>query len=264
MLRGFLALALGLVGSIVGVPAEAQLGRQMVELVDGPDGLPRRVLFLLPNRPSGAVLLLPGGNGVVGIGIAGFITYDDNFLVRTRDLWRSENLAVALPDVAANVSMLGHRSGPDFAEIQAGILARLRALAGPVPLFVVGTSQGAVGAMNLAGSLPPGLIAGLVLTSPVTRISGTGETVFDAHPEKITVPTLIVNHEADTCRLAPPGDASKIATAMIDAPRKTILGIAAASPLRDAPCSSFGPHGFLNIEGSTVRRITAWMRDVAH
>lgn len=263
-MRSVLALILGLLGCSFVPVAHAQLSRQLVELVDGPDGLPRRVLFLLPNRPTGAVLLMPGGNGVVGIGVAGFITYDDNFLVRTRDLWRSENLAVALPDVAASVSLLGHRSGPEFAEIQAGILARLRTLAGPVPLFVIGTSQGAVGAMNLAGSLPPGLIAGLVVTSAVTRISGTGETVFDAHPEKITVPTLIVNHEADTCRLAPPGDAARIVAAMTNTQRKTILGITAPSPLRDAPCSSFGPHGYLNIEGSTVRRITAWMREIAH
>ena len=244
-------------------PAQAQPGRQLVELVDGPDGVARRVLFLLPNRPSGAVLLFPGGNGVVGIGVAGFITHDDNFLVRSRDLWRSENLAVALPDVAANASLSGRRSTPEFAEIQAGILARLRTLAGPVPIFLIGTSLGSVGAANLAASLPPGRIAGLVLTSTVTRNNGNGETVFDAALGKVTVPTLIVNQVADTCRIAPPGDATKIVAALDAAPRKIVLAISAHSPLRDGPCTPFGPHGFLNIEGSTVRRITAWMREIA-
>ncbi len=246
----------------IALPAHAQLGRQLVELVDGPDGVARRVLFLLPNRPSGAVLLFPGGNGVVGIGVAGFITYDDNFLVRSRDLWRSENLAVALPDVAANVSLTGRRGTPEFAEIQAGILARLRALAGPVPIFLVGTSLGSVGAANLAASLPPGRIAGLVLTSTVTRNNGNGETIFDAALGKITVPTLIVNQEGDGCRIAPPADAPKIAAALDAAPRKDLLLLNTKSPLRDGPCTPFGPHGFLNTEGSTVRRITSWIREV--
>jgi hypothetical protein len=261
--RGAIILVLGLIGVFVGVRAQAQLGRQVVELVDGPDGMARRVLFLLPNRPTAAVLLFPGGNGVVGLGVAGFITYDDNFLVRTRDLWRSENLAVALPDVAANVSLVGHRATPEFAEIQAGILARLRALAGPVPIFLVGTSLGSVGAANLAASLPQGRIAGLVLTSTVTRNNGNGETIFDVALGKVTVPTLIVNQDADTCRIAPPADAGKIVAALVAAPRKDLLAISARSPLRDGPCTPYGPHGFLNIEGSTVRRITAWMRESA-
>lgn len=263
MLGRFLALALGLICAFAGLAAQAQLGRQVVELVDGPDGVGRRVLFLLPNRPTGAVLLFPGGNGVVGIGVAGFITHDDNFLVRTRDLWRSENLAVALPDVAANVSLFGRRGTREFAEIQAGILARLRALAGPVPIFLIGTSLGSVGAANLAASLPRGRIAGLVLTSTVTRNNGNGETVFDAALGKIVVPTLIVNQDADTCRIAPPGDAGKIVAALEAALRKDVLAISARSPLRDGPCTPFGPHGYLNIEGSTVRRITAWMREIA-
>lgn len=257
------AIVLGFLGAWLTLPANAQLSRQVVELINGPDGIPRRVLFLLPNRPVGAVLLFPGGNGVVGIGVAGFINRDDNFLVRSRDLWRSETYAVALPDVAANVSLVGHRSEAEFADIQAGILARLRVLAGAVPIFLVGTSQGSIGAMNLAARLPPGRIAGLVLTSTVTRASGAGETVFDAHPEQVLVPTLIVNHDADTCRTAPPGDAAKIVAALTGAPRKDILAISAQSPLRAGPCSPFGPHGFLNIEGSTVRRITAWMRQIA-
>ncbi|MBC7636969.1 MAG: alpha/beta hydrolase [Acetobacteraceae bacterium] len=262
-MRKVAAIVLGVLGVWLTPPANAQLSRQVVELVDGPDGIPRRVLFLLPNRPVGAVLLFPGGSGVVGIGVAGFINRDDNFLIRSRELWRSETYAVALPDVAANVSLLGHRSEAEFADIQAGILARLRVLAGAVPIFLVGTSQGSIGAMNLAARLPPGRIAGLVLTSTVTRASGAGETVFDAHPEQVLVPTLIVNHDADTCRIAPPGDAAKIVAALTGAPRKDILAISAQSPLRDGPCSPFGPHGFLNIEGSTVRRITAWMRQIS-
>ena len=248
----------------LGASAQAQVGRQLVETVEGPDGQPRRVLFLLPPDPVAAVLLFPGGDGVVGIGATGFVRYEDNFLVRSRDLWRSENLAVALPDTAGGVSLLGHRSSADFVDMAAGILARLRVLSGKVPIFLVGTSQGSTGAANLAASLPSGRIAGLILTSPVTQKNAGGETIYDGHPDRVAVPSLIVVHAADTCRLAPPGEAAKIAATLVQAPRHDILRIDAPSPLRGPACGPFAPHGYLNAEGTTVRQITAWMRDVVH
>ena len=220
------ALLVGL-GSV-----QAQIvGRQLVETIEGPDGKSRRVIFLLPPEPMGAVLLFPGGDGVVGIGSAGFVRYEENFLVRTRALWRSENLAVALADSPAGVSLLGHRSGPEFADAAASILARLRVLTANVPIFLVGTSQGTTGAVNLAASLPPGRIAGLVMTSSITQPNSGGETIYDAHPDRVGVPTLVVVHAADTCRLSPPAEAPKIVAALKMAPRRDTLSITAKSPL---------------------------------
>ncbi len=255
-------LRLALIALLIGLgSAQAQMvGRQLVENVEGPDGQSRRVIFLLPPEPVGAVLLFPGGDGVVGIGRAGFVRYEENFLVRTRALWRSENLAVALPDSPGGVSLLGHRSSPDFADAAASILARLRVLTGTVPIFLVGTSQGSTGAVNLAASLPPGRIAGLVLTSSITQPNSGGETVYDAHPDRVTVPTLVVTHAADTCRLSPPAAVPKIFAALKRAPRRDGLSITAHSPVREAACGAFAPHGYLDAEGTTVRQITAWMR----
>ena len=255
-----------LIGLTAPIPAPAQaqgVGRQLVETIDGPDGQPRRVIFLLPPEPTAAVLLFPGGDGVVGIGTTGFVRYEDNFLVRTRALWRSENLAVALPDTPAGTSLLGRRGSADFADAAAAILARLRALTGSVPIFLVGTSQGSTGAANLAAALPPGRIAGLVLNSPVSQRNAGGETVYDGHPEQVAVPSLIVVHAADTCRLSPPGEAAKLAATLAQAARHDILRIEAPSPLRGPACGPFAPHGYLNAEGTTVRQITAWMRRIS-
>ena len=256
VLAGFFSLLLAL-------PAQAQVGRKLVELVEGPDGLPRRVIFLLPPEPTAAVLLFPGADGVIGIGTAGFVRNDDTFLVRTRDLWRSENLAVALFDTPAGVSLLGKRGGVAFAEVAASILDRLAALAPGVPLFLVGNSQGSTGAASLAANLPPGRIAGLIVTSPISVRNAAGETVFDARPDRVGAPVLVVTHASDTCRLSLPSEAEKIAAAFKAAPRRDVLRIEAKSPLRDAPCGPYGPHGFLDAEGTTVRQITAWMRSAA-
>src|SRR5260370_433017 len=55
--------------------------------------------------------------------------------------------------------------------------------------WLVGTSQGSTAAANGAAHLG-GKIAGLVLTSSVTRPNRSGETVFDSEPGLIPQPAL--------------------------------------------------------------------------
>jgi hypothetical protein len=69
--------------------------------------------------------------------------------------------------------------------------------------------------MNGAAHARPGLIAGLVLTESVSvpgRLST--ETVFDADPQGVRSPVLVVANHDDACEVAPPEMASRIAASL--------------------------------------------------
>ncbi len=131
--------------------------------------------------------MLPGGAGELGLRRDGDIRHDDNFVVRTRSLWVAQNYAVLIPDTIDRENLRGLRSSADYAAVVAALvqLARTKAT---VPVFLLGTSQGSIAAMNGAAHAPPDTIAGVILTESVSRLGHSGETIFDADPQDVGVP----------------------------------------------------------------------------
>ncbi|HEX3992277.1 MAG TPA: hypothetical protein VHX39_13985, partial [Acetobacteraceae bacterium] len=78
------------------------------------DGKPQNVLFVAPaTRPVAAVVMFPGGDGVIGIDPSGSIARTGNFLIRTRDKWLARGLLFVAVDAAAGRSgTIGDRVGP--------------------------------------------------------------------------------------------------------------------------------------------------------
>ena len=219
-----------------------------------------RVLFAGPANPRAILILFPGGDGVVDIGNGAAIGRErGNFLVRTLPLWTAQGFAVAILDAPQHQSLLGRRHTPAYAAAidRAIDFARSRANA---PIWLVGTSQGSTAAANGAARLG-GKVAGVVLTSAVTRTprNGPGETVFDANPEAIAVPALVVANLGDTCGITPPADANALAARLSRSPRKEVI-LVQSSDIRSDPCQAMSPHGFLGIEPMVVQRIAAWLR----
>ena len=106
-------------------------------------------------------------------------------MVRTRDLWTALGFAVLIPDAVDGDNLRGRRSSESYADLVAKLVAFAhRQVDGPV--FLLGTSQGSIAAMNGAAHLRDGQIAGLVLTESVSRLGGSHETVFSAHPDRIS------------------------------------------------------------------------------
>jgi pimeloyl-ACP methyl ester carboxylesterase len=124
-------------------------------------------------------------------------------------------------------------------------------------VFLLGTSQGSIAAMNGAAHLPAGQIAGLVLTESVSRLGASHETVFDADPQDIRVPALVVANHDDRCTVAPPQDAPKIASAMTNAQAR-VLYVSGGVDRSQQPCGSLTPHGYYGIEPQVVGAIAAW------
>jgi len=232
-----------------------------VEDVPLADGAVQRVLVLRPETASGAIVMLPGGAGEIGISSAGNIMHGDNFTVRTKSLWAERGYVVLIPDAIEHHSLRGLRHTPFYA----GVVAQLVALAhretnGPV--FLVGTSQGSIAAMNGAAHAEQ-MINGVVLTESVSRLGGSEETVFDAEPGAVKVPALVVANQKDECPVSPPEDAERIASAMKASPSVRVLHVDGGEA-GEKDCGSLSPHGYYGMEAEVVSAIADWMRSVEH
>lgn len=217
----------------------------------------QRVLYARPASAHATIVMLPGGTGDVGIEADGDLAHDKNFVVRTRNMWVARGYAVIVPDAQNGQNLRGRRSSPGYAQVIEDLVNFAHAEV-PGPVFLLGTSQGSVAAMNGAAHLAKGKVAGVVLTESVSRPSKSGETVFDASPESVTVPALIVANRDSDCRVAPASDAPRIAAAMKRAPEAKVVYVEGGTT-RSSDCGSQSPHGYFGIESTVVDAIAAWL-----
>jgi hypothetical protein len=223
----------------------------------------QRVLYIQPSNPAAALIMFPGGDGIIKLGPDGTPAAGGNFLVRTRDDWVAQGMAVAIPDVPDNQrTLFNHRTTADYADDIGKIIAYVRTQT-KAPIWLVGTSQGTNAAVGAASRLTHGEIAGVVLTSTLTRQGGKPnlkETVYDAKLAAINVPVLIFSHTGDKCELTPPGDGASLKAALKSSPKVEVAtasgGLAPISP----PCEAKAEHGFYGIEPAVVAQIAGWIK----
>ncbi|MCA1458674.1 alpha/beta hydrolase [Bradyrhizobium sp. BRP22] len=219
----------------------------------------QRVLYLRPEHPWATIIMLPGGAGDLGIARDGAIRHPDNFVVRSRTLWTDKGIAVVIADTIDHANLRGERSSARYAEIVDDLIG-FASEQSRAPVFLLGTSQGSIAAMNGAAHAKSGALAGVVLTESVSRIGGSHETVFDAQPEAVRIPALIVANRDDRCTVAPPGDARRIAAAMTGSPNVKVLMVAGGIVATKRPCGSLSPHGYYGLEAEVVDDVARWMR----
>jgi hypothetical protein len=252
------ALAAGPIGA-----ANAQAAPTDVTVIDLPlsGGDVQRVWYRQPEQPVAVLVMLAGSGGVLSIDSGGGIRNEGNFLVRTRAQWIERGFAVAIPDVPGDRSTLvNSRLSRGYGEILRRIVAALRARTA-APIWLVGTSQGTNGAANGGALMTQGEIAGVVLTSSLTRPSrSTTETVFGADLARINVPTLIVSNEGDRCASTPPSDAERIRRALATSPKTEIILVSGGLPPRSNECEAFSEHGYYGIEIQVIDRIGDWIK----
>ncbi|WP_315830815.1 alpha/beta hydrolase [Bradyrhizobium prioriisuperbiae] len=235
-----------------GVPGERTIDLPLA------DGLTQRVLYAAPAHPRATVVMLPGGAGDVGLDDDGDLRHGHNFVVRTRALWVARGYAVVIPDTIDRTNLRGLRSSPQYAAL-VGDLARFAAVQAKAPVFLLGTSQGSIAAMNGAAHAPAGLIAGVILTESVSRMGGSHETVFSASPEAVRVPALVVANRDDRCDVARPEDAPRIAAAMTASPKVDVLYVSGGIDRSRRDCGSLTPHGYYGIEAEVIDGIGRWI-----
>lgn len=238
---------------------DAGVDKRVVDLPLG-SGVSQRALYVAPPRPRATLVMLPGGDGEVGVQRNGNLHQDHNFVVRTREAWTGRGYAVLIPDSIAQASLRGVRSSRGYRQIVDKLVAYAHARA-DAPIFLVGTSQGTIAAVNGAAHALPHSLSGLVLTEAVSlpgRLST--ETVFDADPQSVDVPTLIVANRDDSCNVAPPGMAPRIAAALSRSPEVRVMLVEGGIQRSAKPCGSLSPHGYFGIEEKVVGGIDAWLR----
>lgn len=234
-------------------------GERTVDLPLG-DGLGQRVLYDAPPHPRATLVMLPGGTGDIGIRRDGDLRHGDNFVVRTRANWVARGYAVLIPDTVDQANLRGMRSSAAYGRLVDTLAAYARDQA-PAPVFLVGTSQGTIAALNGAAHARTGLIAGLVLTESVSMPGRRStETVFDAEPQGVRVPVLIVANRDDACDVAPPEMAPRIAAALRRSPSVRILSVSGGMQHSDRYCGSLSPHGYYGIEQEVVDGIAGWLQ----
>lgn len=242
----------------LGTAATAQPARSVVAITV--DGASRNVLFVMPSvPPKAAVVMFPGGDGVIGVGNDGSILRPGNFLIRTQPEWLAQGfMFVAVDAASARVGQRGDRVGPENLHAIAAIVAAVRQRTA-APIWLLGTSAGAPAAVAGAAALPKGSIAGVVISSPVS-VPGGHDTVFDVDLARIAVPVLIQIHRDDTCRLTPPENAARIKAALTAAPAVDVQVFSGGSWPRSAPCEAFAHHGFIGMENQVVDAAAEWIR----
>jgi dienelactone hydrolase len=239
-------------------------GAQTPRVVDVPSrpGVTQRFLLLQLPHAKTAVILFAGGDGGIQIAADGVIKRSGNFLVRSRELFAAQGLAVAVIDAPSDQQSppyLGNsRQTPEHvADVKAAIAWLKTEL--KMPVWVIGTSRGTQSAAYVATQLPSadGGPDGVVLTSSVLQDRRTRPLPAMAL-ERIGVPVLVVHHRLDSCRACLFADLPRL-TDKLKHLRKTGTLVFDGGNNEGDPCEARAYHGYNGIEADVVAKIAAWI-----
>jgi hypothetical protein len=217
--------------------ANAWAADELALVRPGDAGAVAYVLTTGGGTPTYAVILMPGGNGILDPRMTnGRLTMraSGNFLIRSRALFASGPFVAASTDATTS---------PDRILAIAGDLQKRF---GPLKVYVVGTSRSTESTMALSAPLD-GKVAGFVHSSSMSAIAS-----FD--PRQFKSRHLIVLHRLDACRVTRPsaGEAShrSYGTQLIEMDGGKSTG---------DDCEAYAYHGYYGIEAQTVEKIKAWI-----
>lgn len=244
--------------------AHAALPERMERVPTSRAGITYANWWMPVDEAKATVVLFAGGVG-------GFGKYDPdantvvggNFLVRSKAFFRQAGLNVLVLGRPQDVKDLdwGYRMGQEHMEDVRAVIERVKQLSS-APVWLVGTSRGTVSAASFAIHHSD-LIAGLVLTSSITKFGKTGN-VPQMELDKISVPTLVLHNSQDACKHCPPGEVKYIMQGLKNAPIKKLIMTGPAMVVEGEPCEAFHHHGYNGIEEQTVKMMTDWISNPSH
>lgn len=190
-----------------------------------------------PQKPTYAVILMPGGAGHLNPHLEGVrpaFAGGGNFLIRSRATFAEGPFVAASTDATTTPERI------------LAIVQDLESRYGKLAVYVIGTSNSTGSTMTLAVPLD-GKVAGFVHTSSLNRIAS-----FD--PRNFKSRHLIVLNRQDACKSTKPanGEASHRSYG-------TELIVMDGGKSTDDDCQPFAFHGYNGIERETVEKIKAWI-----
>ncbi|MDB5815231.1 MAG: alpha/beta hydrolase [Rhodocyclales bacterium] len=244
--------------------ASGSVGAETTQTLDIPTrpGVTQRLLVITPDQPKAVLVLFTGGDGVLRISPSGELSMGKgNFLIRTRQQWVDKGFVVALVDSPSDRQsypfLSGFRQTTEHVTDIKAVIATLRQST-KLPIWLVGTSRGTQSVAFVATSLDrPDGPDGLVLTS--TILNDPKSRSVPAMPlEKITVPTLVVHHQQDTCRICNPEELPDLMNKLSHASRRELVTFEGGISEGD-PCEALAHHGYNGIEAKVADRIATWV-----
>ena len=244
------------------VPAQAQTAARVVDIPTRP-GITQRFLYIATPNPKATLILFTGGNGGLQIRDGGSLQRgNNNFIVRTRQLFADAGFAVAVIDSPSDKQsppfLQGARQTPEHLADVIAVIAWLKQQAA-VPVWLVGTSRGTQSAAYVATERKPaeGGPDGIVLTSSILN-DKSSRSVPQMPLERITVPVLVVHHEQDGCRVCSMRDMPPLMAKLGKAPKAELITFTGGIDEGD-PCEPMAYHGFNGLDAEVVGRINRWL-----
>lgn len=222
-----------------------------------------RLLVEGPAKPRAVVILFAGGHGALGIGDHGELAWGrGNFLVRSRGMFQSSGFVTAVIDAPSDrlsSGMLNHfRASDAHAEDVGAAIRALRDIYN-VSVWLIGTSRGTNSVANAAIRLEADRPDGIVLTSSMLRFNSKGPYLLQMDLDVISMPTLIVHHVHDACKVTPFDKVSELAAALGNAKTAATFTYAGGAPTDGGLCGANHYHGFRGIEEKVVHDISEWI-----
>ena len=246
----------------------SQLWAQTQRIVDIPTrpGVTQRMVVIEPEKPKAAVVLFAGGHGGLQISSTGDFKWGErNFLVRTRRLFSSNGLMVAVVDAPSDRQkppyLGGFRQTPEHVADIRAVIAWVRQQAN-IPVWLVGTSRGTQSTAFIATQLASadGGPDGIVLSSTMLTDKPGNRPVPEMRLDKIQIPTLVAHHKLDGCDHCQYGDISRLMEKLTNASRKELITFIGGKNQGD-PCEAMAYHGFNDIEQEVVKKISDWIEE---
>lgn len=250
--------SVGAMGFLISMALGAQAQESMVYLDLGRADAKLPMYVMANPQATATVILLPGGDAGTGKIVNGK-PGSGNFLSRSRAEFFAENLHVIVVYRASDLTGLdyGYRISKEHVAELAKVIAYAKQNFAK-PIWLVGTSRGTVSGTAAAIALGESEVQGLVLTASVTS-KKTG-AVASQNIASLKMPTLVVHHQKDACKICVPYEASRITADLKSAPVKKFIMIEGGSDPEGDPCEARHWHGFINYEKQTVKIIADWIK----
>lgn len=235
---------------------------QATRVVDVPSrtGVTQRFLLLPAENAKAAVILFAGGDGGIEISPDGGIKRGGNFLVRSRQTFADNGLAVAVIDAPSDRQHLDgfRQTAEHVADVRAAIAWLRQEL--KIPVWLIGTSRGTQSVAFIATQLAQseGGAAGLVLTSSVL-VDRRERPVPAMALDRINVPVLVTHHRQDSCRVCLFSDLPRL-TDKLNHLKKTETMVFDGGISEGDACGARAYHGYNGIEAEVVGKIATWIK----
>lgn len=241
----------------------ASAAAQQMHRLDTRPGIHMPVLSLSPARGVRATLiLLAGGDGRLRLRSGLPRRLRNNSLVRIRYRLVEAGIRVLLVDAPSDRRRApGLRnwrlSAPHLRDLRALVAWAARRWPGQ-PLWMAGTSRGAVSAAALAAGPLRGLsLRGVILVAPVIRPSRRdASSLAGVRLETVRVPVVVLMHAADACHVSRPAEVRRAVRRL---PQATYREITRPSTGAGDPCTGRSAHGFWGLDGILTAAIVGAM-----